>query len=429
MPRKARHKKKLFAAAAAGSLSTIKKLRGKDVIKVHTSVDDRGRSALHLAARGGFADVVRYLLQKGADVNLQDKDGDTPMHHSTRYLRFDVNVILNEFGARTDIRNHEGSTALQLAANSMAAKQEQVARHRKRRAYEAAKAETDPDEPVGHGLPRGVFNDIADRSGRQGKSRLEDDPLTNAQRQQTWFQRLYDEAAYEDYEYELQEDAGFEHPYEDDGYGGEAWRDDLREQMELRRRKRQAGQEGEAGVTWEQRQAQARQRRLEEREHASEFMRELEDKARVERALLVRNAMLRKREKHEKEWRKFAQACEKLQRRGQKSSAAEPDDGDQGASAKGRSASLWTFERVPFPGGQSGSFDDIAATVLGGDTIDDTVARARIKEAVLRWHPDKFNQRYGFAIEPTEGDRVMERVATIAQCVNDLYKDRKACGW
>jgi ankyrin repeat protein len=37
-------------------------------------------SALHFAARYGNLDTIKYLIQIGADLNIQDKDGNTAIH-------------------------------------------------------------------------------------------------------------------------------------------------------------------------------------------------------------------------------------------------------------------------------------------------------------------------------------------------------------
>ena len=46
--------------------------------------------------------------------------------------------------------------------------------------------------------------------------------------------------------------------------------------------------------------------------------------------------------------------------------------------------------------------------------MPEQTAKKQIREAVLRWHPDKFNQRFGFALLPADKERVMERVATVS---------------
>src|SRR5687767_10190426 len=44
--------------------------------------DTQGRTAMHGAALWGFTDVVRFLHEKGADVNAPDKRGLTPLDHA-----------------------------------------------------------------------------------------------------------------------------------------------------------------------------------------------------------------------------------------------------------------------------------------------------------------------------------------------------------
>ena len=70
---------------------------------------------LHYAARNGHLNVVGALIGSGADVNIQDKDGNTPLH--TAVLEGDNSKALNllKKGARTDIKNNDGKTALQIA--------------------------------------------------------------------------------------------------------------------------------------------------------------------------------------------------------------------------------------------------------------------------------------------------------------------------
>ena len=38
-----------------------------------------GRTALHLAVRGGRADLVSLLVRHGADAGVRDEEGNTPM--------------------------------------------------------------------------------------------------------------------------------------------------------------------------------------------------------------------------------------------------------------------------------------------------------------------------------------------------------------
>ena len=43
--------------------------------------DEKGRTALHMAAAQGHDDLVRSYLNEGADVMSLDHNGNSPLHH------------------------------------------------------------------------------------------------------------------------------------------------------------------------------------------------------------------------------------------------------------------------------------------------------------------------------------------------------------
>ena len=42
--------------------------------------NNTGNSYLHLATKGNYAELVKYFIEKGADINKKNKDGNTPLH-------------------------------------------------------------------------------------------------------------------------------------------------------------------------------------------------------------------------------------------------------------------------------------------------------------------------------------------------------------
>jgi ankyrin repeat protein len=87
------------------------------------AVDSTGKGILHVANNSN----VKYLVQKGADVNLQDRDGNTPLHkvfldlllYKTFYpfMKENANLYLAA-GADPDIKNKQGKSPMDLAVES-----------------------------------------------------------------------------------------------------------------------------------------------------------------------------------------------------------------------------------------------------------------------------------------------------------------------
>jgi len=71
---------------------------------------------LHLASRYGHVDLARMLVERGADVSAQKKDGSTALHLASRYGRVDLARMLVERGADVSAQNKDGLTALHLAS-------------------------------------------------------------------------------------------------------------------------------------------------------------------------------------------------------------------------------------------------------------------------------------------------------------------------
>merc|ERR1712233_227982 len=75
-----------------------------------------GRSALHKAAFWGHVGVVNFLANElKLDVNLQDKNGDTPLHDATRFGHEAVAKLLIDAKTDLSIRNKDGQTPLDVA--------------------------------------------------------------------------------------------------------------------------------------------------------------------------------------------------------------------------------------------------------------------------------------------------------------------------
>jgi ankyrin repeat protein len=80
-----------------------------------TIKDRRGKTALHLAAAAHFDAVIKMLVDAGADVNARDNNGETPLHVAAKARGRSSLEILLRHGADPDIKSAEGVTPREWA--------------------------------------------------------------------------------------------------------------------------------------------------------------------------------------------------------------------------------------------------------------------------------------------------------------------------
>jgi ankyrin repeat protein len=87
--------------------------------------DTTGRTALMFAAVCGHTHIAELLIQKGADLDVQNtahfmtgQTGSTALIHAARCGHDDIVKLLLEAGADTEKQNKYGKTALQVARDA-----------------------------------------------------------------------------------------------------------------------------------------------------------------------------------------------------------------------------------------------------------------------------------------------------------------------
>ena len=59
--------------------------------------------------------VLEHLIQRGANVDIVDITGNTPLHHAILQKNFEKMQILVKYKANVNIRNNTGETPLHMA--------------------------------------------------------------------------------------------------------------------------------------------------------------------------------------------------------------------------------------------------------------------------------------------------------------------------
>ena len=78
--------------------------------------DRWGQTMLHVAAERGNTNIVRLLLEKGADINITDDTGTTALMNASGSGRENiVEILLQQDGIIVNIRNKDDITALRWA--------------------------------------------------------------------------------------------------------------------------------------------------------------------------------------------------------------------------------------------------------------------------------------------------------------------------
>ena len=110
---------KLVAACKSGDDSLVLSLINSGVnVNCLVKIDGSEWSPLLMATDKGRTDVVQLLLERGAQVDLQDNDGLTALIWANVRGHTEIVNVLLERGAQVDLQNNVGWTALMMASGT-----------------------------------------------------------------------------------------------------------------------------------------------------------------------------------------------------------------------------------------------------------------------------------------------------------------------
>lgn len=130
-----------FTALHIAAINDHKEIASNLILKGKAKInctDDGGMTPLHLAAIEGYFEMVKILVQNGADIKLKNKNGDTPLHlamggnrtgedlflqllgmttANQNNERFKIACLMIQNGAEIQVRNNRGGTILDVCRN------------------------------------------------------------------------------------------------------------------------------------------------------------------------------------------------------------------------------------------------------------------------------------------------------------------------
>jgi ankyrin repeat protein len=109
----------LYEASITGKLEAVKDILRKNPAEANSLSPD-GFSSLHLAAFFGHAEIVKYLLEMGADANTvaNNRMKVMPLHSAVAHNQLEISEILIVHGAEVNAKQEGGFVPLHAAAQS-----------------------------------------------------------------------------------------------------------------------------------------------------------------------------------------------------------------------------------------------------------------------------------------------------------------------
>ena len=104
----------LITAVAANDTASVSEVLADDFGVNRRS--DNGNTALMVAAAFGYGEMVRLLVDSGADLNMRGRIGNTALMYAVQEGHTDVVRLLVEADAKVNVENEFGSNPRTLAA-------------------------------------------------------------------------------------------------------------------------------------------------------------------------------------------------------------------------------------------------------------------------------------------------------------------------
>jgi hypothetical protein len=90
------------------------------LVNYYNLIDPKtGNSFLHIAAMENYPELVKYFIEKGANLNMKNNDGNTPLHLALKRKNKKIIKLLMDNKAALDIPNSEGDIPFEYFTSEM----------------------------------------------------------------------------------------------------------------------------------------------------------------------------------------------------------------------------------------------------------------------------------------------------------------------
>jgi len=104
---------KMHEAVMLNDLTAVKILAEQD--EPVDELDREGRTPLFYAIQNGSLPLAAELISLGANVNAQDNNLEGPLHFAARAYNLEATKLLIDHGAEVDLKDRQGNTPLSNA--------------------------------------------------------------------------------------------------------------------------------------------------------------------------------------------------------------------------------------------------------------------------------------------------------------------------
>lgn len=106
---------RVLSAAESGNLDILKRLISADSHLVNCR-DADNYTPLHRACYNNHTEVIKYLLENGADISAKSREGWEPLHSAVHWGQTEAAALLIEAGADINCKSNSGLAPVHLAA-------------------------------------------------------------------------------------------------------------------------------------------------------------------------------------------------------------------------------------------------------------------------------------------------------------------------